>query len=103
MSGSKSLLCLLSRADISRVNYSPQGRDVCEYAYPASKLTILRSCAPEVLSVQRGGVPGRDGIGPGVCCLRQLGRGAPVPLHLQHVCGFFGVPFWHGRHPGVWF
>jgi len=30
-------------------------------------------------------------------------RGAPVPLHLQHVCGFIVAPFWQGRQPWVWF
>jgi len=68
---------------------------------------ISRCWSPEVLPVDASGVPGRGGVGSGVgsgfCCLRRLGGGAPVPLHLQRVCRFFEVPFWQGRHPGVWF
>ena len=29
--------------------------------------------------------------------------GAAVPLRLQHVRGFFAVPFWYGRQPSVRF
>ena len=72
VSGSKSVSCWLSWADASRLNNSAQGRDVCEYAYPASKLTIWERCAPELLPVGVGGVPGRGGI---VC----VGR---VEVHL---------------------
>ena len=39
------------------------------------------------------GVPGGCGAGSGVRALRRAGGGAPVPLRLQHVCRFFGVPF----------
>ena len=39
----------------------------------------------------------------GVGWLYQTGGGAPVPLRLQHVCGFLAVPFWEGRPPSVWF
>jgi len=63
------------------VKDSAQGRDECEYAYPAGKVMISGLSAPEVLLVEAGGVPG---VG-GVCCLRQLGGGAPDTLHLQRV------------------
>jgi len=48
-------------------------------------------------------VPGRSGVGSGVRTLRRAGGGAHVPSRLQRVCGFFAVPFWHGRQPDVWF
>jgi len=35
------------------------------------------------------GSAGGSGVGSGVCCLPRLGGGAPVPLRLQRVCGFF--------------
>jgi len=56
-----------------------------------------------VLPVEAGGVPGGGGVGSGIRSLRQAGGGAPVPLRVQHVCGFFAVPFWQGRKPDVWF
>jgi len=110
-SGSKSVLCSLSRADISRVKDSVQERDICEYAYVAGKLMILRLWAPELIPVEVGSVPGRGGVvcgvgsrvGSGVCCLRLLGVGVPVPLRLQRVCRLFAVQFWQNRHPGGWF
>jgi len=84
-----------------------QGRAVCENAYPPYKLMISRRQAPEVSPVEAGGIAGRSavssGVSSGVCCLRQLGGGAPIHLHLQCVCWFFTVPFGQGRHPGVWF
>jgi len=48
-------------------------------------------------------VPPGCGVGCGGRTLRRAGGGAPVPLHLQRVCGFLAVPFWHGRQPDVWF
>jgi len=54
-----------------------------------------------VLPVGPGGVPGTVGVGSGVRTLRRAGGGAPVPLRLQRVCGFFGVPLWQGRQPGI--
>jgi len=41
------------------------------------------------------GGSGRGGAG--------LGGGAPLPLHLQRVCGCFVVPFWQWRQPSIWF
>jgi len=32
-----------------------------------------------------------------------LGGGAPCPVRLQDVCGFFALPFWQERQPPVWF
>ena len=103
----KSGSCSVSLADVARVNDSAQGRDVYYYPYPAGKLTIWRGWAPEVLLVEAGGVLGRGGIGSGVgsgvCCLHLLAGGAPVPLRPQRISGFFAVPFWQGRHWGMWF
>jgi len=56
-----------------------------------------------VLAFGVGGVPGSGGVGAGVRSLRRSGGGVPVPLRPQRVCGFFAVPFWHGRQPDVWF
>jgi len=40
-----------------------------------------------------GGDSGRGGAG--------LGRGAPLPLRHQSVCGFIAVQFWHGRQSSI--
>ena len=40
-----------------------------------------------------GGDSGRGGA--------RLGGGAPLPLRLQRVSGFFAVPVGHGREPSV--
>ena len=60
-------------------------------------------CAPQLLTARADGVPGRGGVSAGVGCLRWSGGGAPVPLCLQHVSGFFVVPFWQWRQPDMWF
>jgi len=60
-------------------------------------------CTPSLSPGGTDGVPGRDGVGSGVGYLCQSGGGAPIPLHLQRVYGFFEVPFWQGRHPFMWF
>jgi len=54
---------------------------------------ILESWALELLLVGVGGMQGRGGIGSGVGRLRLSGGGAPVPLRLQHVCGFVAASF----------
>ena len=61
---------------------------------------ISAGCAPEVLPVGADGVPGGGGVGSGIRSLRWAGGGAPVPLRVQRVCGFFAVPFWQGRPAG---
>jgi len=40
-----------------------------------------------------GGVPGGGAAGSG--------GGSLVSLHLQRICCFFAMPFWHGRQPAV--
>jgi len=99
MSGSKSGSCSVSSSSSKK---SAQGRAVCEYVYAACKLTIPDRWAPEVLPVGAGGMPGGGGVSSGVHTLPRAGGGAPVPLCLQHVCGFFAVPFWQERQPDVW-
>jgi len=56
-----------------------------------------------VLPVGPGCVLGGGGVGSGVGSQRRAGGGAPIPLRLQRVCGFFAVPFSQGRQPDVWF
>jgi len=50
------------------------------------------------LSLWSGGAGGIQGLGGA-----GRGGGAPGPLCLQRVCGFFAMPFWQGRQPSVWF
>jgi len=42
---------------------------------------------------------GGSGVGSGVGCPSHSGGYAPVPSHLQCVCGFSAVPSWQGRQP----
>ena len=72
------------------------------YIRPA-EFMISAGLVPEVLPVGEGGVPGGGGVSSGIRSLRRVGGGAPVPLRVQRVCGFFVVPFWQGRQPDFWF
>jgi len=99
ISGSKSVSCLVSWSSKN----SPQGRAVCKRLYQSGIMTIWEGCTAEVLPVGAGGVLGSGGVSFGVRSLRRSGGGAPVPLYLQGVCGFFAVPLWEGRQPDVWF
>jgi len=103
ISGLKSVSCWLCRAYASRVKHSAQGREICEYTYPAGKLWILECCAPELFQDGASAVPGWLGVGSGVGCLHWSGEGASVPLHLKRVYAFFPVQFWQPRHLVVWF
>ena len=96
IAGTQSILCWLSWADTSKLKHSEQGWHVCEYVYPASKLTIREHWSQRYLPVVVGGV------GSEFSCLHCLGESAPGPVLLQVICGFFGVQFWLGRHPTVW-
>jgi hypothetical protein len=58
ISASISEWCSLSWADVLRATDSAQGRDVCEYAYQASKLMIKGGAVMEVLLDEVGGNPG---------------------------------------------
>jgi len=59
--------------------------------------------APEVLTVGAGGVPGGGGVDSGIGSLHRAGGGAPSPLRVHGVCGFFAVGIWQGWQPDVWF
>jgi len=92
LSGLKFVLCCLFRPFASRVKQSAQGRQECEYTYPAGKLSVTEHSAPWLLPGGAGGVPGCGGIGSGVGCHRQLGGGASGTLNLQHICWVLVVP-----------
>jgi len=100
---------MLSSANASRWTSWVVGRETCESAFVAGKLSVCDLWLPGMGPGGAGGVPGgdgvpgRDGVGSGVRCLRRTGGWAPVPLRLQHVWGFLAVPFWQGRQPSVWF
>jgi len=108
MSESKSVSFYLSWADASTVNDSAQGRCIYQDADPAGNLKVCEHWAPDVLLVGAGGVSGRGGISSGVGSgvgsgdsgLHQLGRGTPVSLHLQYVCGFCAVWCWRRMASG---
>jgi len=102
ISRSKSVSRWLFWADTSRLQNWAQGRYVCDYSYPAGKLTICDRCAPDLLLVSAGGVPGRGDVSYGVGYLRQAGGGTPDPLRLQCVWVFFVVAFWQESQPDVW-
>jgi len=103
ISGSKSVLCCLSWAKASSIKNSAEERDVCEYAYPASELTIWVHSAPELSPVGAGGISGGGGVSSAVGCLCLSGEDAPGPVRLHRVGGFLGVPFQQERHPAIWF
>ena len=68
------------------------GSGVFIYTYAGGTPSVLEL---SLSSDGAGGVPG-----PGGAC---RGGGAPVPLYLQRLCGFFVVPFWKERQPSIWF
>jgi len=68
------------------------GSGVCIYTYAGGTPSASELSSS---SDDTGGVPVRGGA------LR--GGGAPVPLRLHRVCGFFAVPLWQGTQPSIWF
>jgi len=66
------------------------GSGVCIYTYAGGIPPVLELSWS---SDGTGGDLGRGGAG--------LGGGAPLPLRLQLVCGFFAVPFGQGRQPSI--
>jgi len=103
ISRSKYILCWLFWSYASGVHYSAQRREVCEYTCPASKSRIAEDWSKALFPGGEGGIPGGDGVSAGVGSLRQLGGDAVIALRLQHICGFFVVPFCQVRHPSMWF
>ena len=67
------------------------GSRVCIYTYPGGTPPVAELSVLSLASGGAGGVPGLGGAGHG--------GGAPMPLGLQRVCGFFAVPFGQGRQP----
>ena len=78
-------------------------RGVCIYQYPDSKPSIWKVWALSFPLGISAGVPGSGPDVSGVGCVRQSGGHAPMPLHLQRVWGFGGVPLWQGRQLSIWF
>jgi len=66
------------------------GSEVCIYTYAGGIPSVSDL---SFSSDGTGGDSSRGGV--------RLGGGAPLPLCLQHVSGFFAVPFWQGRQPSV--
>jgi hypothetical protein len=66
------------------------GSEVCIYTYAGGIPAVSD------LSSSSAGTHGDSGRGGA-----RLGGGAPLPLRLQRVSGFFAVPFWKGRQPYV--
>jgi len=79
----------------SRLKNWALGSGVRIYTYLGGTPSVLELWVFFLPSGGAGGVPGLGGAGHG--------RGAPVPLRLQGVCGFFAVPFWQGRQLSLWF
>jgi len=68
------------------------GSKVCIYTYAGGIPSVSD------LSLSSDGTGGDSGRGGA-----HLGGGAPLPLRLHRVSGFFAVPFGQGRQPSVWF
>jgi len=100
-SGSKSLSCLRSLAYASSLTHCALGRGVWIYTYLGGTPSIVDRWAASLLLGGTSRVSGGCGVGSGVGCLSRSGGCAPVPLHLQRVCGFCAVPLWQGRQPSV--
>jgi len=66
------------------------GSEVCIYTYAGGIPAVSD------LSSSSAGTGGDSRRGSA-----RLGGGAPLPLRLQRVSGFFAVPFWQGRQPSV--
>jgi len=64
---------------------------VCIYRQPGGTLSVSECWVLSLLSGGAGGVPGLGGAG--------RGGGAPGPLCLQRVCGFFAMALWQGSQP----
>ena len=93
-SGMKSLSHMQSLAYGSSMNNQARGSWVGISTYPGGTPAVLELGD---LSQASGGAGGVTGLGGAF-----HDGGAPVPLRLQRVCGFFAVPFWQGRQPSIW-
>jgi len=77
----------------SRLKHLALGSGVCIHTYLGGTPSVAERWVLSPSAGGAGGVPGIGGAG--------RGGGAPVPLCLQPVCGFFAVPIWQGRQPSV--
>jgi len=77
-----------------RSNNWALGRGVCIYTYLGSTPSISELWAPSLSAAGAGGVLSGGGA--------SVGRGAPVSLCLQHVCGVCVLPFLVAWQPSVW-
>ena len=79
----------------SRLINQALGCWACISRYPGGTRSVAELGVLSTSSGGAGDVPCLAGAG--------RGRGAPMPLRLQRVCGFFAVPFWQGRQLSVRF
>jgi hypothetical protein len=63
------------------------------YMYPGGTPSISEVSAPSLSPGGTGGILGGYGIRFGVGCVRQSDGGAPMLLHLNHVCRLCAVPY----------
>ena len=84
-----------SLASRSRLKNRTLWREVYIYTYPGGTPSVAQLGVLWLWADGAGGIPGRGGA--------HHGGGAPVPVVLHHVCGFFAVSFWRGRQPSIWF
>jgi len=84
-----------SLVDGSRLKNRVLGNVVYIYTYLGGTPSVSELW---ILSLSSGGPSSVPSLG-----IAGGGGGAPVPLRLQRVCGFFVVPFGQGRQPSVWF
>jgi len=61
-------------------------RGECDYTYPGGKVSIWDLLATSCSQWGADGVPGGDGVRPGVGCHCLVGGGARIPFCLLHVC-----------------
>jgi len=98
-----SVSCLQSLAYASRLTNWVLGSGVCIYTYLGGTASISKAFASSLTPGVTGGILGGCGLSSGVSCLSRPGGGGPMPLHLQHVCGFCAVTLWLGKQPSVGF
>jgi len=79
----------------SRLKNRAQGSGECIYTYLGDTPCVSELWVISLSAGGAGGIPGLSGA--------SRGGGAPVPLLLQWVCGFFAVRFCQGRQPSIWF
>jgi len=102
-SGLKSFLCLWSFAYASTWEKWALGRGVCILTYPGGTPSVSNEWAPWFPPGATGVIPGRCGVGSGLCWRSCSGGGSLVPLHFQRAWRLCAVPYWPGRKPSICF